>query len=160
MKCFVFIIIFILFISYYKIYENFNTRTSNIKKFKCGIDDSMNKIIKEEVSNINFPKSTIKKDALNINCPKSKKKCLSKKYLNKCGWCYFKNKDNVTKGKCLPGNKEGPLDKKKRNLCNLGFRYTTCDYLYGDPYTYHLIPENIKVPKIKCAYGIICNQPI
>ena len=64
-----------------------------------------------------FVGSIKEKDNLNINCPKSKKECLSRKYLNKCGWCYFKNINNITTGKCMPGNKNGPLDiNKKKNV--------------------------------------------
>jgi len=115
-----FIIIFILFISYYKIYETFITSGPTIKEFKCGVDNSINKIkkIKKKEKDNSINKINKKeKDNLNINCPKSKKECLSRKYLNKCGWCYFKNINNITTGKCKPGNKNGPLDiKKKKNV--------------------------------------------
>jgi hypothetical protein len=44
-------------------------------------------------------------------CPNTYNKCLSKEYINKCGWCYSRTRQNH----CSHGNETGPYNDKCEN---------------------------------------------
>ena len=97
-----------------------------------------------DTKNITKKQSNQRLNKNSFECPKEISKCLTKKYINKCGLCYdiF---NNVT---CENGNKIGAYKKK----CAYGWKYLK--YLKKNN-EWTPMPITNK-PVIICAYGQVC----